>query len=256
MELEGIESALKALDVSFEELEADAIDAFEEYDKDKTGTISTKELRSFLSDLMLETVDVATANEVFKGVDTDSDGVLSMEEFILLMAKTYIDEAKGRQVTDEKKSEDIETTNANAVEFKKYDEDRDGELNATELKKFLDAYEGRACREDYVKDILKKYDSTGTGGLEMEEYLVFLASGKANSEDSRDRDMVKLFKKYDKDGSGKIDKKELRDLAKELVASGRVTEEKLNEMMADADVDEDGKVDYQEFVMLINDDEL
>jgi hypothetical protein len=63
---------------------------------------------------------------------------------------------------------------------------------------------------------------------------------------TQSNDVVKkTFDKYDKDGSGAIDKEELQNLSKEL---GRpLTSEELDEALKDLDLNKDGVVDFNEF---------
>ena len=57
--------------------------------------------------------------------------------------------------------------------------------------------------------------------------------------------MKKLFDKYDKDGSGAIDKDELSKLCEELGRS--LTDDELTEALVDLDLNKDGVVDFSEF---------
>ncbi len=53
------------------------------------------------------------------------------------------------------------------------------------------------------------------------------------------------FNKFDKDGSGSIDKQELADLSKEL--GSELTEEQLQNALKDLDLNGDGVIDIDEF---------
>ena len=53
------------------------------------------------------------------------------------------------------------------------------------------------------------------------------------------------FKKYDKDGSGNIEKDELEDLIKDFGID--LKEYKIEDALRDMDTNEDGKIDYDEF---------
>ena len=53
------------------------------------------------------------------------------------------------------------------------------------------------------------------------------------------------FNKFDKDGSGSIDKDELADLSKELGAE--LTEDQLTNALKDLDLNGDGVIDIDEF---------
>ena len=64
--------------------------------------------------------------------------------------------------------------------------------------------------------------------------------------DTQENDNIKpAFAKYDKDGSGNIDKEELRALSTDLGHS--LNDEELEAALIDLDLNKDGVVDYEEF---------
>lgn len=65
---------------------------------------------------------------------------------------------------------------------------------------------------------------------------------KFKSPDEAEEEMRNAFKIFDKDGSGKIDAKELRHAMKSLGET--MTDGEVDEMIKAADQDSDGKVDY------------
>ncbi|MCQ2816094.1 MAG: EF-hand domain-containing protein [archaeon] len=66
-------------------------------------------------------------------------------------------------------------------------------------------------------------------------------------------EMIEAFKIFDKDGNGLISPKELLDVMTSLGGPGSVTEEEVNEMVKEADMDGDGYINYEEFVRMIGD---
>ena len=68
-------------------------------------------------------------------------------------------------------------------------------------------------------------------------------------EDAELRGMrIQLFKNADVDGSGELSMQESKDLILTLEAIGQ-NDAELTQLMAGADVNHDGKIDYAEFVM-------
>ena len=71
--------------------------------------------------------------------------------------------------------------------------------------------------------------------------------------EERKKEMLIFFKKYDKDSSGFLDRKELRLALNELnkffkeIGLG-LTIDELEDMMNKADKNGDGRVDYNEFI--------
>lgn len=81
----------------------------------------------------------------------------------------------------------------------------------------------------------------GNKKIEYDEFEKFMAD-KFKSPDEAEEEMRNAFKIFDKDGSGKIDAKELRHAMKSLGET--MTDEEVDEMIKAADQDSDGKVDY------------
>ena len=62
-------------------------------------------------------------------------------------------------------------------------------------------------------------------------------------------EIVKVFKLFDDDGTGKISFKNLKRVAKEL--GENMTDEELQEMIDEADRDGDGEVNEEEFLRIM-----
>ena len=54
---------------------------------------------------------------------------------------------------------------------------------------------------------------------------------------------------FDKDGNGKISKEELKSVMKNL--GENLTDDEISEMIREADDNDDGEVDYEEFVKMM-----
>lgn len=74
----------------------------------------------------------------------------------------------------------------------------------------------------------------------------------ANAKCSTEEEMKQAFDVFDADGNGYIDKSELGEVLRQL--GEEVDEEQLNDMMKAADSNNDGKIDYQEFVKMMKSD--
>ena len=65
-----------------------------------------------------------------------------------------------------------------------------------------------------LKKMITDVDADGSGSVEFPEFLQMMTA-KMGSSDSKE-DVVKVFKMFDENGTGKIDFKALRKVAKEL----------------------------------------
>jgi calmodulin len=133
--------------------------------------------------------------------------------------------------------------------FNSIDSDGGGEIDAPELQSLLSSL-GRKVSDKQAKEMIDRVDKDGTGTVGFEEFLVLIAD-EAVKEKSKDPmlEARKTFAMFDKDNSGSIDIKELKQA---LIAMGQtVSEDDLKQMMKDADEDGTGEIDFEEFCALI-----
>uniref|UniRef100_A0A7S2TI36 EF-hand domain-containing protein n=1 Tax=Lotharella oceanica TaxID=641309 RepID=A0A7S2TI36_9EUKA len=94
MGIPGIEKAFQVLHLRPKEVEDVVKETFTTYDSDHSGSIEAKELTKFLEDYTKVKVTPEIANQVFHDVDVNSDGLVCRLEFVTILGKTIIDEAK------------------------------------------------------------------------------------------------------------------------------------------------------------------
>ena len=88
---------------------------------------------------------------------------------------------------------------------------------------------------------------TGNGTIDFPEFLTMMAR-KMKDTDSEE-ELKEAFKVFDKDGSGFISASELRSVMVNL--GERLTDEEVDEMIREADIDGDGQINYEEFVKMM-----
>merc|ERR1712038_1366142 len=115
--------------------------------------------------------------------------------------------------------------------FKKFDKNKDGKLSAAELKPALQSIGFNPTDKD-VAALIAAADDDGDGAIEYErgEFIKVLAA----------------FQFLDKDGSGTISAEELRNLLMNH-GDGQMSLEEANQLLAKADSNGDGVIDYNEF---------
>mmetsp|Transcript_2690 Transcript_2690/g.6483 ORF Transcript_2690/g.6483 Transcript_2690/m.6483 type:complete len:383 (-) Transcript_2690:341-1489(-) len=106
---------------------------------------------------------------------------------------------------------------------------------------------GQNPSEAEIQDIVNEVDADGSGILEFTEFLC-LMSRKMKDTDSEE-ELVEAFRVFDKDGSGKIKMDGLRHVMTNL--GEKITDEEINEMCSEADMDGDGDIDYMEFIAMM-----
>ena len=96
-------------------------------------------------------------------------------------------------------------------------------------------------------------DKDMSGTIEFDEFIDLMARTN-KTQDDMDKEIMEAFRSFDVDGSGYLDREELIE-ALPTMGDGPVDEETVNEWIAEADTDGDGKINLKEFAsMMINDD--
>ena len=87
----------------------------------------------------------------------------------------------------------------------------------------------------------------GNGNIDFPEFLTMMAR-KMKDSDSEE-EILEAFKVFDKDGNGFISAAELRHIMTNL--GEKLTDEEVDEMIREADIDGDGQINYEEFVKMM-----
>ena len=128
--------------------------------------------------------------------------------------------------------------------FNLIDKDKDGKICGKEIETFMKAI-GKKPTASELKRIMDTVDTDKKGSVSFQEFITMLS---LQSEDSSD-DYREVFAVFDKNKDGFITHSELRDVFKRL--GENLTNEEIDEMMSEADIDRDGRLSYQDFVGLM-----
>ena len=102
-------------------------------------------------------------------------------------------------------------------------------------------------RELTSKFSIYQIDTDGSGTIDFPEFLTMMAR-KMKDTDSEE-EILEAFKVFDKDGNGFISAAELRHIMTNL--GEKLTDEEVDEMIREADIDGDGQINYEEFVKMM-----
>ena len=140
-------------------------------------------------------------------------------------------------------------------EFLELDKDGDGTITVEELGNVLRSMKSiLKVSESEIKRVLRDIDKDGDGTINIKEYF-------ANMKNKTNRHLIhralvhrskarKQFMKFDKDGSGYITMEEIKQVFEERTG-GTVTIEQVETMLKDSDKNSDGKINYEEFVIMM-----
>jgi len=225
--------------------------AFNLMDRDGDGAITAADLgEAFKAAGLIPTA--AWLDDIIAKVDADGDGVNNVDEFLTMMARTMA--ARGWQ--DQSGKEMMIT------QFKQLDTDKDGYITLPELRNVITSNLGEVVAEEELEAMFKAADVNNDDQVDYEEFVkmivigaldfsVFLTMIARKKEAEEKEEMLRrAFRLMDKHGDGYISTAELRH-AMTTNLGDQLTDQELDEMIADAYVEEDGLIRYEEFVKLI-----
>jgi len=127
--------------------------------------------------------------------------------------------------------------------FMAMDTDNSGAITYDELKEGLRKY-GSTLKDTEIRDLMEAADIDNSGTI---DYIEFIAATLHLNKLEREEHLVAAFSYFDKDGSGYITVDELQQACKEHNMPAAF----LDDVIKEADQDNDGRIDYGEFVAMM-----
>ncbi|KAK2884816.1 hypothetical protein Q8A73_021290 [Channa argus] len=145
------------------ELAEDEIDelreAFNEFDKDKDGLISCKDLGNLMRTMGYMPTEMELI-ELGQNINMNLGGRVDFEDFVELMAPKLLAETAGMIGMKELKNA-----------FKEFDMDGDGEITTEELRQAMTKLMGEHMSQREIDSIVKEADDNGDGTVDFEEFV-------------------------------------------------------------------------------------
>ncbi|EPS71154.1 calmodulin, partial [Genlisea aurea] len=132
--------------------------------------------------------------------------------------------------------------------FSLFDKDRDGCITTKELGTVMRSL-GQNPTEAELHDMIDEVDADGNGTIDFPEFLNLMARKMKDTTMDSEEELKEAFRVFDKDQNGFISPDELRHVMTNL--GEKLTDDELDEMIRNADVDGDGQIDYREFVRVM-----
>ncbi|XP_065499754.1 uncharacterized protein LOC135993675 [Caloenas nicobarica] len=130
--------------------------------------------------------------------------------------------------------------------FDLFDPHGEGLVDVGDLKMNVRAL-GCELEKSEMKKIVSEFGEEGSGKVTFRSYLQVMTQKMA--EPCEKKEILKAFNAFDCDSTGKISLEDLKAVAEEVEED--ITEEELQEMIDEADVDGDGEVDEEEFLRIL-----
>ena len=132
--------------------------------------------------------------------------------------------------------------------FSLFDKEGNGVISSKELGTAMRSL-GQNPTESELHEMINEVDPDGSGIIEFPEFLTMMVKKMKEGGDSDD-EIREYFRVFDKDGNGFISAAELRHVMTTL--GEKLTDEEVDEMIREADINGDGQVNYEEFVTMMN----
>ncbi|KAL3846942.1 hypothetical protein ACJMK2_017882 [Sinanodonta woodiana] len=130
--------------------------------------------------------------------------------------------------------------------FNMYDKDGDGTITTKELGTVMRSM-GQNPTEAELISMIADVDVDGNGRIDFNEFVTMMV---ANMKDlSGEEGLREAFRMFDKDRNGFISSAELRHVMTTM--GDKLTDLEVDEMIREVDIDGDGQVNYEEFVVMM-----
>merc|ERR1712029_1136350 len=174
---------------------------------------------------------------IISAVDGDGDKAVNLEELMKVINEEMDDEMMFRNL------------------IKNADKDGDGLISAEELKTLMMKMDPEEDDVDMtVNMIIRMCAHDASKKIKPDELIAFFTGGP-KKEDPKE-EAKRMFRMFDTNKDGYIDKKELAGYFKEMMGDDDEDDSTLrmmsNMMLASADEDEDGKLNYEEFTKMMD----
>eukprot|EP01006_Ploeotia_vitrea_P058170 TRINITY_DN68911_c0_g1_i1.p1 TRINITY_DN68911_c0_g1~~TRINITY_DN68911_c0_g1_i1.p1 ORF type:complete len:1187 (-),score=121.32 TRINITY_DN68911_c0_g1_i1:87-3647(-) len=168
-------------------------DQFKKFDKDKSGSLSSFELRMFYKKTLDQDLSQQDVEEAIRRLDADGDGKVNFEEFVGMYSNDSHDKKQAHQLLSDARISHLSPAEREHLlrEFQKMDKDASGTISTVELKLFYKKLYGQEPDPSDLDKALRAVDNDGSGNISFFEFVSMFA-GKTRSGGARGKSYTKL----------------------------------------------------------------
>ncbi|KAI0209245.1 Calmodulin [Lamellibrachia satsuma] len=130
--------------------------------------------------------------------------------------------------------------------FQLFDKDGSGSISTKELGMAMRSL-GQNPTEDQLMDMVNEVDENDSGAVDFPEFLKMMARMVTNTD--TEVETREAFRCFDVDNNGYIKVDEMRYVMRNLGVD--MSEREINELIAEADTNKDGRITYESFAVLM-----
>uniref|UniRef100_A0A3B3XLU9 EF-hand domain-containing protein n=1 Tax=Poecilia mexicana TaxID=48701 RepID=A0A3B3XLU9_9TELE len=138
-------------------------EAFIEFDKDKDGFITCKDLGNLMRTMGYMPTEMELI-ELSQNINMNLGGRVDFEDFVELMTPKLLDETAGMIGLKELRDA-----------FREFDIDGDGSITSEELKFAMIKLLGEQTSEKEIGEVVKEVDDNGDGKVDFEEFVKMMS---------------------------------------------------------------------------------
>ena len=128
--------------------------------------------------------------------------------------------------------------------FEIFDAENAGSIPNSEIPKMMQAL-GESPTEDEIEELVRRIDYNEDGACDFNEFVCMMVINLAK-EDNKEEELVQVFNRFDQDGDGEISAPDLINIFASLGVE--IDEDEALDMIYCLDKDDDGKINFEEFV--------
>jgi len=164
-------------------------------------------------------------------IDMLSKGTINFHDFLNIISR---------------KLQYINTIGKLTEAFKFIDDDNDGRITSKQFESVMRNL-GKNINEDELSEMIDKININDNGKIDLSEYLRIILQKMQDNQ--TEEEIYEAFTQFDEHGTGFISANKLREIMTNY--SEKINNEEIDEMIREANVDNNGQINYNSFVKMM-----